>query len=124
MRHYSIFDKLCLQFDSALKTLAPSNTIPARLNPAATISEANLTAAEKQQAAALMRINHVGEVCAQALYQGQALTAKLPEIRGQMQQAASEQLDHLSWCAQRIGELDGHTSYLNPLWYVSAFIIL
>ena len=70
-----------------------------------------------------MRINHCGEVCAQALYQGQALTAKLPEVREKMEQAATEENDHLQWCADRLKELDSHTSFFNPFWYVSSFSI-
>jgi ubiquinone biosynthesis monooxygenase Coq7 len=73
--------------------------------------------AERQHAAALMRINHTGEVCAQALYQGQALTARLPDVRGAMEEAAAEEIDHLAWCEARIKELDGRTSLLNPLFY-------
>jgi ubiquinone biosynthesis monooxygenase Coq7 len=71
--------------------------------------------------AGLMRVNHTGEVCAQALYQGQALTAKLPTVRKEMQQAAQEEVDHLVWCEERLRELDSHTSYLNPAWYGLSF---
>lgn len=77
----------------------------------------------QQQSAALMRVNHVGEVCAQALYQGQALTSRSPEVRAKMQHAAEEEIDHLNWCYQRIDELDGHTSYLNPFWYLGSFTL-
>ncbi len=69
----------------------------------------------------LMRVNHSGEVCAQALYQGQALTAKLPEVGQQMAEAAAEEIDHLAWCEERINELDGKPSLLNPLWYAASF---
>ena len=77
----------------------------------------------KQRSASLMRVNHVGEVCAQALYQGQALTSRSDVIRDKMQHAADEEIDHLDWCYQRIEDLDSHTSYLNPIWYLSSFIL-
>jgi len=70
-----------------------------------------------------MRVNHVGEVCAQALYQGQALTSRSASVKNKMQEAANEEVDHLNWCYQRIEELNGHTSYMNPLWYIGAFSI-
>lgn len=123
MRHYSSVDKFCLQLDGALKTLVPSAQLAARTNPAAEIVEATLTATEKRQAAALMRVNHVGEVCAQALYQGQILTATSPKTREKLQKAAAEELDHLVWCAQRITELDGHHSYLNLLWFAGSYAL-
>ncbi|RBP52637.1 2-polyprenyl-3-methyl-6-methoxy-1,4-benzoquinone monooxygenase [Arenicella xantha] len=77
----------------------------------------------KQYSASLMRVNHVGEVCAQALYQGQALTSRSPEVRKKMQYAAKEEIDHLNWCYQRIEQLDGHTSYLNPIWYLGSLAL-
>ena len=77
----------------------------------------------KQRSASLMRVNHVGEVCAQALYQGQALTSRSIQVRDKMQEAADEEVDHLDWCFKRIQELDSHTSYLNPVWYLGSFII-
>jgi len=77
----------------------------------------------KNTAAALMRVNHVGEVCAQALYQGQALTSRSAEVREKMQHAANEEIDHLNWCYQRLEELDSHTSYLNPFWYFGSFAL-
>jgi ubiquinone biosynthesis monooxygenase Coq7 len=120
----SPLDKLCLHFDKALKTLAPNPHKKAhRPHGAATLLEADLTEAEKKQAARLMRVNHVGEVCAQALYRGQALTAQLPTVREQMNAASNEEQDHLHWCQERIIQLDGHTSYLNPLFYAGAFAL-
>ena len=80
-----------------------------------------MSATEKRRSAALMRVNHSGEVCAQALYQGQALTAKKVSIQAEMEAAASEEVDHLAWCEQRIKELGSHTSALNPLWYGLSF---
>src|SRR5690554_7056977 len=76
---------------------------------------------ERRHAAGLMRINHTGEVCAQALYQGQGLTAKLPEVRGQMEEAAQEEVDHLAWCDERLVELHDRPSLLNPLFYAASF---
>ena len=77
----------------------------------------------QKNSAMLMRVNHVGEVCAQALYQGQALTSRSPQVRAKMQRAADEEIDHLNWCFQRIEELDGRVSYLNPLWYFGSFVM-
>jgi ubiquinone biosynthesis monooxygenase Coq7 len=85
--------------------------------------EADLGEAERARAAALMRVNHVGEVCAQALYAGQALTAQNETVRGELEQAAREETDHLAWCEQRINELGGRKSLLNPLWFGGAFSI-
>lgn len=77
----------------------------------------------RRLSASLMRVNHVGEVCAQALYQGQALTSRSSEVREKMQHAADEEIDHLNWCFKRIEELDGHTSYFNPVWYLGSFAL-
>jgi ubiquinone biosynthesis monooxygenase Coq7 len=120
----SFADRLIIQADRALRTLAGASDLSAqRPSPANNASEANLTDIEKKHAAALMRVNHAGEVCAQALYQGQALTAKLPDVRTEMEKAAAEEVDHLVWCQARIDELGSHTSYLNPLWYGLSFAI-
>lgn len=122
---YSSTDKLIMRADRALGTIFGSPKKSSRPNPADHAARANevenLSDAEKQHAAALMRVNHVGEVCAQALYQSQALIACSSELRESMQQAAAEENDHLKWCEQRIGELNGHKSYLNPLWYAGFF---
>lgn len=121
-RHYSIADQFCMRIDRALHALhSKTNSIIERANPADQQSEYSLTEPERKHSAGLMRVNHVGEVCAQALYQGQALTAKLPDTREAMQQAAQEEQDHLRWCAERLQELQSHTSYLNPFWYLGAF---
>lgn len=114
-------DKLIVQFDQALRTLVAGGSTARRPSPASTIAEHELNDTEREHAAALMRINHTGEVCAQALYQGQALTARLSEVREAMEHAAQEETDHLAWCEQRIDELDSHTSYLNPIWYGMSF---
>ena len=119
----SLTDRLLASADNALRTLAGA-VHAARPNPAAAATRgdaAALTEAERREAGALMRVNHVGEVCAQALYQAQALTARTPELRRQMQQAAREEIDHLAWTQQRIEELGDRPSLLNPLWYAGAF---
>lgn len=120
-RHYSLFDKLIHNADQALRTLVPGAAQEERTSPAQERDFAEMTEEEKKHAAGLMRINHTGEVCAQALYQGQALTAKLPEVRESMEEAAREEVDHLVWCEQRIKDLGSHTSYLNPLFYGLSF---
>lgn len=109
-------DALIVEFDRALRTVAC--VLPAhRPRPDAGLPEAELTPPERADAAALMRVNHVGEICAQALYQGQALTARDPSVRDSLRQAAAEEEDHLAWSADRIHELGGRTSLLGPLWY-------
>ncbi len=120
-RHYSPADRLLMQADSALRTLLPFSGQPARPSPAVLKNEAELSESETHHVAGLMRINHTGEVCAQALYQGQALTARLPQVRRAMEQAADEEIDHLAWCEQRIRQLGSHTSVLNPLFYGLSF---
>ena len=120
-RHYSPADRLLMQADSPLRTLLPFSGQPARLSPAVLKNEAELSESETRHVAGLMRINHTGEVCAQALYQGQALTARLPQVRRAMEQAADEEIDHLAWREQRIRQLGSHTSVLNPLFYGLSF---
>ena len=94
-----------------------------RANPAADVAQIELDDAERRHAAGLMRINHVGEVCAQALYCGQAAVARDPATRGHLLEAAQEETDHLAWCADRLHELDSRPSLLNPLWYAGSFAI-
>jgi ubiquinone biosynthesis monooxygenase Coq7 len=113
----NLIDKLIIQADQALRTLVPGSVTASTANPADRAADAQLAAAEQRHAAGLMRINHTGEVCAQALYQGQALTAKLTQVRTSMEQAAQEECDHLAWCESRLRELDSHPSVLNPLFY-------
>ena len=116
------FDKLIIAFDNGLRTLlAPAHS--ARPHPDAGVVGSELSADERELAAALMRVNHSGEICAQALYQGQALTARNPEARAALEQAAAEETDHLAWTAQRITELGGRVSLLNPLWYAGSFAL-
>jgi 3-demethoxyubiquinol 3-hydroxylase len=120
-RHFSPVDRLLLQADAALRTLLPFSGQPSRPSPATVQAEAELDEAQAQHVAGLMRINHTGEVCAQALYQGQALTAKLPQVRKAMEHAADEEIDHLAWCEQRIRQLGSQPSILNPLFYGLSF---
>jgi len=115
-------DSLIVQFDRALRTMAGAQGAR-RASPAAGLPEGALDADAREDAAALMRVNHVGEVCAQALYQGQALTARAPENRQALEKAAIEEQDHLVWSAERIHELGGRASLLNPLWYAGAFAL-
>jgi len=120
-RHYSPADRLLMQADAALRTLLPFSGQPGRPSPAVVKQDAELSDSETRHVAGLMRINHTGEVCAQALYQGQALTARLPQVRAAMERAADEEIDHLAWCEQRIHQLGSHTSVLNPLFYGLSF---
>ena len=115
----TIFDRAIQEVDRALRSLA-GVTEAARPNPSSGVEEALLSENERAHAAALMRVNHVGEICAQALYQGQALTARDPRARDELEEAAREEGDHLAWSAERIKELDGRPSLLNPLWYAGA----
>lgn len=115
-------DDVILAFDRALRTIfGPSRSV--RPVPGENLPEAELNAAERAEAAALMRVNHVGEVCAQALYQGQALTARNAQAREALEQAAQEEVEHLAWTEQRIAELGGRRSLLNPLWYAGSYAI-
>jgi 3-demethoxyubiquinol 3-hydroxylase len=117
-----MIDALIIEFDKALRTvLAPAPTL--RRMPGESLPEAELDSAERRHAAALMRINHVGEVCAQALYQGQALGGRNPAIREALVQAANEETEHLNWTERRIAELGGRKSLLNPLWYAGSLAI-
>lgn len=116
------FDQLIVEFDKGLRTLfaQPYSTRP---HPDTGVEETPLAEAEKKQAAALMRVNHTGEVCAQALYSGQALTARNPATTAALQQAALEETEHLAWCERRISQLGGRTSLLNPLFYAGSFTL-
>ncbi|SEP08529.1 2-polyprenyl-3-methyl-6-methoxy-1,4-benzoquinone monooxygenase [Nitrosovibrio sp. Nv6] len=115
-------DKFIISFDHALRTLlTPAQTL--RPVPGTQLPEAGLDDSEKHESAALMRINHTGEICAQALYQGQALTARNAEVQHTLAQAAREETEHLAWTERRIAELSGRKSILNPLWYGGSFAI-
>ncbi|MFN5254606.1 MAG: 2-polyprenyl-3-methyl-6-methoxy-1,4-benzoquinone monooxygenase [Limnohabitans sp.] len=117
-----MMNALILATDSALRTLF-AEPRASRPNPAANVADLELNEAERRQSGALMRINHVGEVCAQALYTGQALACQSPALRAQLAEASREETDHLAWTQQRLHELNDRPSWLNPLWYAGAFAI-
>lgn len=122
-RHYSTLDRILMNADSALRTVFGPPQVTERSNPAANLPDTELDEQERRHVARLMRINHTGEICAQALYQGQALTARLPETRRRLERSAQEENDHLVWCETRITELGDHKSWLNPLFFASSFAI-
>jgi len=122
-RALSRLDQLIIGIDRVVRTLADTPGEERRPSPARDLPKSDLDDTERRHAAGLMRVNHSGEVCAQALYQGQALTAKLPQVRAEMEHAAEEEIDHLVWCRQRLDDLNSHTSYLNPLWYGLSFAL-
>ncbi len=123
-RNYTAADRLFINLDQAVRTLfgRPVTTGRARPVPETAVDE-ELPPNAEREAARLMRVNHTGEVCAQALYQGQALTARLDNVRERMEQAANEENDHLAWCEARLKELNDHPSVLNPLFYAGSFAI-
>lgn len=116
-RTRSFSDRLVGHLDNALKTLTPGAVHSKTGSPAENVDNPDLSEVDTKHISGLMRINHTGEVCAQALYQGQSLTARLPNIRQSMEEAADEELDHLAWCESRLNELGGRTSLLNPAFY-------
>ncbi len=122
-RQQSRSDRLIHHFDVVLRTLMPHAASPQRTNPADGVADSGLDDQERRHAAGLMRINHTGEVCVQALYQGQGVTAQLPHARRQMEQSALEEIDHLAWCDERLEQLQSRASYLNPLFYAASFSI-
>jgi ubiquinone biosynthesis monooxygenase Coq7 len=122
-RNYSRIDHLIASIDEALRLSTGEAPDPQRENPAGDILPTELDEDERRHVAGLMRINHTGEICAQALYAGQAATARDDSTRDAMQQAADEEIDHLSWCEDRLKELDSHPSVLNPFWYAGSFAI-
>jgi len=115
-------DSLIVEFDRALRTVLGVGAA-ARTSPGKDFDEPTLDASERRHAAALMRVNHCGEVCAQALYQGQALASKNPELKEELGRAAREESDHLAWSAERIAQLGGRLSVMNPLWYAGSLCI-
>ena len=115
-------DNLIVEFDKGLRTLF-SQAHSVRPHPDAGVAEMDLSENEKNKSAALMRVNHCGEICAQALYQGQALTARDPLVQRKLGEAAQEETEHLAWTAQRVHDLGGHLSVLNPIWYTSSLAI-
>ncbi|MFU8925226.1 2-polyprenyl-3-methyl-6-methoxy-1,4-benzoquinone monooxygenase [Acinetobacter puyangensis] len=120
MREFTGLDRMINSFDQALRSLVPGATAAHRHNPATDL-DSQLTINEARHVAGLMRVNHSGEVCAQALYHGQAMTAKLPSVRLEMEHAAEEEQDHLAWCEDRLKELNSLPSLLNPVWYSLSF---
>lgn len=123
MHEFNLIDRFIIECDKGLKTLFGQAEMSARPVPGASLAEPNLPKAQQKESVRLMRINHAGEVSAQALYQGQALTAKLPNVKQAMLQAALEESEHLAWCEQRVHQLEGHTSIFNPLWYVGSLTL-
>jgi ubiquinone biosynthesis monooxygenase Coq7 len=122
-RAYSPLDRVVINLDQALRAVFGRPQVTGRSDPAAGLPEPELSDAERRHIARLMRINHTGEVCAQGLYQGQALTARLPEVRAKMERSAQEENDHLAWCEDRIEALGDRKSLLNPLWYAGSFAL-
>jgi ubiquinone biosynthesis monooxygenase Coq7 len=122
-RHLSLLDKIISEADTVMKTITSRGNHARRPSPSTGHSDSELSVTQRRHIAGLMRVNHSGEVCAQALYQGQSLTAKLPAVREEMQQAAQEEADHLVWCEERLRELGSHTSVLNPAWYGMSFAL-
>ena len=122
-RHYSTLDRLIDVLDTGLRSVFRAAPPTERANPADAQAEAELSEQDRDLAGRLMRINHAGEVSAQGLYQGQALTARLPAVCDKMQRAADEENDHLNWCASRIHDMGTHTSYLDPFWYAGSVAI-
>ena len=115
-------DELIVAFDRGLRTVfAPAQSL--RAMPGEALPEAHMTEEQRRLSASLMRVNHAGEICAQALYQGQALTARNPASRAALEQAAREETEHLAWTERRIAELGGRKSLLNPAWYAGSFAI-
>ena len=121
--HYTTADKLVINLDQTLRTLFGRPLVTERSNPADPLQETDLPEKTREHTARLMRINHTGEVCAQALYQGQALTAHQESTRRSMARAAAEENDHLDWCESRVEELGGRLSLLNPFWYAGSFML-
>ena len=123
-RQLSQVDQWVAAVDVAIRSLCiPKQRQATRQNPAEGMTEPSMSAEEKRHVAGLMRVNHSGEVCAQALYQGQALTAKLPMVKDKMTAAALEEVDHLAWCEARLQELQSAPGLLNPIWYSGSFVL-
>lgn len=121
-RDLSLADRLVREFDQALRTIAATN-VAARPYPAGELPDELADPAARRHAAGLMRVNHAGEIAAQALYHGQALTAREPGLRSALEDAARDETDHLAWCEQRVRELQSRTSLLAPAWYAGSYLI-
>lgn len=122
-RNLSFLDRVIAAFDDGMRAVFAPTPPSHRPYPAGADTVSVLTPAERRLSESLMRVNHTGEICAQALYAAQALTARDPEVQVRMQQAADEENDHLNWCEVRLEELNGRVSHLNPLWYLGSFAI-
>ena len=122
-RRNSFADRLLIELERAIGTASGTMPEPSRASPAADICEARLDDSERRHAAGLMRVNHTGEVCAQALYSGQAAVARHADTRAQLLDAAAEETDHLAWCAERLDVLHSQPSLFNPLWYAGSFAL-
>jgi len=116
-------DGFIIEFDRALRSIVGATPMRRPVPDASTMNETELSAEEKKHAAGLMRVNHVGEVCAQALYQSQKLHAKSDDLKNKLEHAAIEEEDHLAWCERRLEELDSRPSLLNPVWYAGSFVL-
>jgi ubiquinone biosynthesis monooxygenase Coq7 len=119
----SPIDHFIIEFDNALRCVAGGANSQRPTPGSEAASKTVLDAQERKHAAGLMRVNHVGEVCAQALYQSQKLVARDPQIKVMLNHSGQEEMDHLAWCETRLQELSSHTSYLNPIWYAGSFAI-
>lgn len=119
----SLLDRLFVEMDHGLRVIASRSPAAAAPSPAAAVPEAELEPAARRHAAGLMRVDHSGEVCAQALYRGQALGSRSAQTRAEMAAAAQEESEHLAWCQQRLDELDAAPSWFNPLWYAASFAL-
>ncbi|MGD9020797.1 MAG: 2-polyprenyl-3-methyl-6-methoxy-1,4-benzoquinone monooxygenase [Lysobacterales bacterium] len=122
-RTFTPIDRVLIEIDNALRTATGFATQASRENPAKSEPDIVMDEEQRRHAAGLMRINHAGEVCAQALYAGQAITARNAEVQAEMQRAADEEIDHLGWCRERLDELDSRPSLLDPFWYAGSFAI-
>ena len=116
-------DGLIIEFDRALRSIVGATPMRRPVPDSSAMNETELSAEEKKHAAGLMRVNHVGEVCAQALYQSQKLHAKSDDLKNKLERAAIEEEDHLAWCERRLEELDSRPSLLNPVWYAGSFVL-
>ena len=124
MRHVSALDRVIQEVDLAIRAFViPEHRVSKRASPGHDMADCPLTVTQQKHVAGLMRVNHSGEVCAQGLYQGQALTAKLVRVRQQMTDAAKEEVEHLAWCEQRLQELGSKPSLLNPFWYAGSVLL-
>lgn len=119
----ALIDRFIIEFDTALRSVVGGANAHRPTPGSEANAAASMDAKQREHAAGLMRVNHVGEVCAQALYQAQKLVARNPEIRQMLDHSGQEEMDHLAWCETRLQELGSHTSYLNPIWYAGSFAI-